>query len=49
MAAEWSLNIPILSNASFGHNQPMCVLPYGALAKIDCNNKTFSILESGVI
>lgn len=42
-------DLPIVFNMSFGHNQPMCILPYGALAKVDCVNKTFSILESGVI
>lgn len=31
-----------------GHNQPMCVLPYGVEAEIDCNNKTFSIVDTGV-
>ena len=48
--AEYDLpELPVLYNATFGHNQPMCVLPYGAMAEIDCDNKAFSILESGVI
>ena len=42
-------DMPVLYNASFGHNEPKCCLPYGALAEINCENKTFSILESGVI
>lgn len=42
-------NLPIVYNMSFGHNEPMICLPYGAMAEIDCNRKTFSILESGVI
>ena len=41
--------LPMIYNMSFGHNEPMTCLPYGALSEIDCNNKTFSILESGVI
>ncbi len=41
-------DMPVVYNLSFGHNQPMCVLPYGALARVDCVNKTFSILEPGV-
>lgn len=41
--------LPIVYNMSFGHNQPMMCLPYGAMAEIDCDNKTFSILEWGVI
>ena len=40
--------LPILYNASFGHNEPKCILPYGLQAEIDGENKTFSILESAV-
>lgn len=43
------LDLPIVYNMTFGHNQPMTCLPYGAMAEIDCGNKTFTILESGVI
>lgn len=42
-------NTPIVYNMTFGHNQPMCILPYGCLAEVNCEYKTFSILESGVI
>lgn len=42
-------HLPIIYNVSFGHNEPMICLPYGAMAEINCNKKTFSILESGVI
>ena len=41
-------NLPILYNLNFGHTEPKFVLPYGALAEINCENGTFSILESGV-
>lgn len=41
-------DLPIVYNMSFGHNEPMTCLPYGRIAEIDCENKTFSILESGV-
>ncbi|PID04106.1 LD-carboxypeptidase [Sporosarcina sp. P2] len=41
-------HLPILYNLNFGHTEPKCILPYGALAKIDCIRKTFSIVESGV-
>ena len=43
------MDLPIVYNMTFGHNQPMTCLPYGAMAEIDCDNKTFTILESGVI
>lgn len=46
---ELDLNdLPILYNLNFGHTEPKFVLPYGAMAEIDCENATFSILESGV-
>lgn len=41
-------NLPVLYNASFGHNEPKCLLPYGALAEIRCDKPGFAILESGV-
>jgi len=41
-------NLPILYNLNFGHTEPKFVLPYGAMAEIDCENMTFSILDSGV-
>ncbi len=47
--AELNLDdLPIIYNMSFGHNEPMCILPYGAVAEIDCIKKTFTILDSGV-
>jgi muramoyltetrapeptide carboxypeptidase LdcA involved in peptidoglycan recycling len=42
-------DLPIVCNMSFGHNEPMMCLPYGAMAEIDCDQKTFSILESGTV
>lgn len=42
-------NLPVLYNMNFGHTQPMIVLPYGAMAEINCEEKGFSIIESGVI
>jgi len=42
-------DLPILCNMNFGHTAPMITIPYGAMAEIDCDNKTFAILESGVI
>lgn len=40
--------LPVLYNGSFGHNEPKMILPYGAMAQIDCENLSFSIMESGV-
>lgn len=41
-------DLPILYNMSFGHTEPKCILPYGTLAEIDCERKSFAILENGV-
>ncbi|GGA83043.1 S66 family peptidase [Ornithinibacillus halotolerans] len=41
-------DLPILYNLNFGHTEPKFILPYGAMAEINCDNRTFSILESGV-
>lgn len=41
-------NLPILYNLNFGHTEPKFVLPYGAMAEINCENITFSIVDSGV-
>lgn len=35
--------LPILYNINFGHAYPRCVLPYGALAEYDDNEKTIRI------
>ncbi|MFJ7828269.1 S66 peptidase family protein [Psychrobacillus sp. NPDC096623] len=41
-------NLPVLYNLNFGHTEPKFVLPYGAMAEINCEKVSFSILESGV-
>jgi muramoyltetrapeptide carboxypeptidase LdcA involved in peptidoglycan recycling len=41
--------LPVLWNMPFGHTSPICTIPYGALAEIDCENAGFSILESGCL
>ncbi|WP_225983647.1 MULTISPECIES: S66 peptidase family protein [Bacillaceae] len=41
-------DLPILYNMSFGHTAPMSIIPLGAMAELDCERKTFSILEAGV-
>lgn len=37
--------LPILYNINFGHAQPKCVLPYGALAEVDMEKKVIHIKE----
>jgi len=49
LSGKYNCNIPVMYGLNFGHSSPICVLPYGALAEIDCDNLTFSILESGVL
>ncbi|WP_164667274.1 S66 family peptidase [Virgibacillus doumboii] len=40
-------DLPIMYNLNFGHTEPKMILPYGAMAEVDCGNGTFAILESG--
>ena len=42
-------DLPIIIDMNFGHTSPMFILPFGALAEINCEEVQFSILESGVI
>jgi muramoyltetrapeptide carboxypeptidase LdcA involved in peptidoglycan recycling len=42
-------DLPVVTNMDFGHTDPMFVLPCGVLAKIDCENKQFEVLESAVV
>lgn len=46
---EFDLNdLPVLYNLNFGHTEPKFILPYGAMAEINCDKSTFTILENGV-
>lgn len=47
---EYQLNdLPILYNLNFGHTAPMFTIPFGAKAIIDCEKKTFTIDDNGVL
>ncbi|ASZ12554.1 LD-carboxypeptidase [Chitinophaga pendula] len=41
-------DLPVITRMDFGHTCPTFTIPYGRLAEINCIDKTFSILESGV-
>jgi len=45
---EGLTNLPVFSGIEFTYSNPMTVLPIGVEVEIDCDNKKFSILESGV-
>lgn len=36
-------DLPVMVNMTFGHNQPMMCIPYGALGILDTDHKTFTI------
>ena len=38
--------MPILCNVNFGHAEPICVLPIGAMCRLDAENRTITLLES---
>ena len=42
-------DMPILCNVNFGHTSPICILPYGVKAEIDCDKKTLRLLEPAVL
>jgi muramoyltetrapeptide carboxypeptidase LdcA involved in peptidoglycan recycling len=39
-------DIAIVTNVDFGHTDPQIIMPLGVLAEIDCQAKTFKLLES---
>lgn len=45
---EGLTDLPIITHLDFGHTDPIMVLPYGALAEIDCDQQRLSILDSAV-
>ncbi|MEM7655983.1 MAG: S66 peptidase family protein [Bacteroidota bacterium] len=40
--------LPIVTGMDFGHTCPTFTLPYGVQAQLDCEQRTFSLVESGV-
>ena len=38
-------DLPVLYNLNFGHTEPKFILPYGAMAEIDCENVFFYFRE----
>lgn len=41
--------LPIITEMDFGHTCPSFTIPYGVLAEIDFEQRTFSLIESGVV
>ncbi|EKT4501385.1 S66 family peptidase [Flavobacterium psychrophilum] len=41
--------LPIVTEMNFGHTSPTFTIPYGLNAEINCKEKSFSIIENGVI
>ena len=46
---EGLMDLPIITGVDFGHTDPMCVLPYGIQAEIDCDQQQVRITENAVI
>lgn len=42
-------NIPIVTNMDFGHTDPQWIVPLGVKAEIDCEKKTFGLIESACL
>ena len=43
------LGIPVLYGLPFGHTEDLATLPLGVQVRLDADQKTFSVLESGVL
>jgi len=41
-------DLPIITGMDFGHTDPMFVLPLGVQAEVNCEQRRFAIIESGV-
>lgn len=41
-------HLPVAANLAFGHNEPMCILPYGAQGHFDCRTGIFSLPDAVV-
>lgn len=39
-------DLPIVTNMDFGHTDPTFVLPYGVMARIDCDQRRVEIIEA---
>ncbi len=44
--AFYGLNTPVMYNVNFGHSYPRCIIPYGALATVDYDNKKIFVDEA---
>src|SRR5699024_3985213 len=42
------VDLSLRYNMDFGHTEPRFMVRYGAVAEINCEKETFSILENGV-
>lgn len=41
-------DLPILYNVNCSHTSPICILPYGIMAEINCERKRLTIIENSV-
>jgi muramoyltetrapeptide carboxypeptidase len=43
------LGVPVLFGLPLGHTDDMAALPLGVRARLDCERKQLTVLESGVL
>jgi len=41
--------LPVVTGMDFGHTEPMCVLPQGVQARIDCQRQILEVMEAAVV
>jgi len=50
VSVEFGLDkLPIVMNMDFGHTDPQWIMPLGVEAEIDCERKTFALVDSAVV
>ena len=42
-------DLPVLYNVNFGHSSPRCVLPFGIRCRIDCAERSITLLEPATL
>ena len=42
-------DMPIVANMDFGHTDPQFIMPLGIQAEIDCQKRTFALVETAVV
>jgi muramoyltetrapeptide carboxypeptidase LdcA involved in peptidoglycan recycling len=45
---EGLTRLPVITHVDFGHTDPMCLMPYGLQAEINCETQELAVRENAV-